>query len=174
MLRRTAIASFIVFAGAGSSFATDEDVPEKRSLSIIGEVERVHLADAGLSFAARIDTGATSTSIDARNIEEFERDGDPWVRFEVRTNDDDSAALERKVVDRVDIVSAGDTEDERLVVELELCLSDVLRTVEVNLADRKGLNYRLLVGRDLLSDGGFLVNVAQKFSHEPTCDGIID
>lgn len=146
---------------------------ERRTLSVVGEVERVFLADGGLVFEARVDTGATSTSIDARNIEIFEKNGEDWVRFEVRTNGNDSLSLERRIVDRVDIVSAG-SEEERVVVELDLCMSDVMQTVEVNLANRENLTYRLLVGRDVLRDGGFLVNVAQRFSHEPSCSGMIE
>jgi hypothetical protein len=36
------------------------------------------------------------------------------------------------------------------VVDLELCLGDVKRTVEVNLVDRSNFNYPLLVGAKAL------------------------
>lgn len=166
------LASFAVLAVSLPLGAMAQEEAERRSLSVIGQVEDVRFADGGLTLEARIDTGATSTSVDARDIETFERDGDEWVRFEVVTDDADSLVMERRVADTIDIVGAGGSREERYVVEIDLCLADVLRTVEVNLADREGLTYRLLIGRDLLLDGGFLVNVAQDHSHEPRCDGV--
>ena len=46
-------------------------------------MEHVYISPPGILLTARIDTGATTSSIDARNIEPFERDGKRWVRFEV-------------------------------------------------------------------------------------------
>ncbi|HBF94299.1 MAG TPA: ATP-dependent zinc protease, partial [Marinobacter adhaerens] len=42
---------------------------------IVGEVENFYLAGPGLIYKARIDSGAETSSIDARNITRFERDG---------------------------------------------------------------------------------------------------
>ncbi|NBB82270.1 MAG: ATP-dependent zinc protease [Alphaproteobacteria bacterium] len=169
-VRVAAALSIALPLAAGPAAATET---EPRSLSVIGSVERVALAEGGVTLEAKVDTGADSTSIDARGIERFDRDGGDWVRFEVRTNDGQSVTFERAVIDTVTIVGAGDEEQERLVVELGLCVADVYRDVEVNLADRSGLKYRLLLGRRLLEDGGFLVNVAQSFSHAPRCDAVV-
>ena len=48
---------------------------------IIGEVELVQVVPVGVTKKARIDTGATTTSIDAQDIVLFERDGKKWVKF---------------------------------------------------------------------------------------------
>lgn len=149
------------------------DTEDTRSLSVIGQAEHVLLADGGLRLRARVDTGATSSSIDARDIETFERNGDQWVRFEVRNDEGDSVVMEREIADTVIIIGAGEDKEKRSVVELDVCVADVLERVEINLANREGLEYRMLVGRDLLRSGGFLVNVAQKYSHEPQCEGVI-
>jgi hypothetical protein len=152
--------------GQKSSAASDDT---SRVLSIIGRNERVAIVDGGVVMQAKVDTGADSTSIDARQIEEFERDGEKWVRFETRTNADKVVTFEREVIDTVTIIGAGDEKQERLVVNIALCVGDVQRDVEVNLANRTGLEYRLLLGRGFLENGGFLVNVAQEFSHDPRC-----
>jgi len=47
---------------------------------IIGEVENVRLVPPNIILKARIDTGAKTTSIDARNITPFERDGKQYPR----------------------------------------------------------------------------------------------
>ena len=154
--------------------SAESDGTDDRVLSVIGRAERVALTDGGIIMEAKVDTGADSTSIDARKIERFQRDGEDWVRFEIRTNDGQVASLERRVVDTVTIVGAGEDREERLVVQIALCLADVQQNVEVNLADRSGLDYRLLLGREFLARGGFLVNVTQAFSHEPLCESVVE
>jgi hypothetical protein len=56
------------------------------------------------------------------------------------------------------------------VVDLELCLGDVKRTVEVNLVDRSNFNYPLLVGAKALREFKAAVNPAEKFTAgKPSC-----
>jgi hypothetical protein len=161
--------------GAGAQ-ETAEDTAAARPaiVSIVGRAERVALVDGGVLLEAKVDTGADSTSIDAGNIETFEREGEDWVRFETRTNADEVVTFERRIVDTVTILGAGDDRDERLVVEITLCVDDVHGDVEVNLADREGLEYRMLLGRDFLAANGLLVNVAERFIHEPRCDATVE
>lgn len=54
---------------------------------IIGKIERVRLVPPNVVLKARIDTGAKTTSIDAREITPFERDGKQWVRFVIMDGD---------------------------------------------------------------------------------------
>ena len=53
-----------------------EIVVEKAHLPIIGEVEPIYFLPMKSPFLARIDTGATTSSLDCRDVEYFERDGD--------------------------------------------------------------------------------------------------
>ena len=53
-------------------------------LGIIGATEPVYLKNMSSVFLARIDTGAETSSIDASDIKEFERDGESWVSFKVK------------------------------------------------------------------------------------------
>ena len=50
-----------------------------RPANVIGAVERVYLPPMKSPFLSRIDTGATSSSLDAESIKIFERDGKSWV-----------------------------------------------------------------------------------------------
>ncbi|MBJ3762522.1 ATP-dependent zinc protease [Maribius pontilimi] len=145
---------------------------DENRIRIIGSYARVGLStdDHDFQLLGKVDTGADSTSIDAREIEEFERDDQEWVRFQVPLGEDDERMeLELPVVDTVTIVGAGDEDSERLVVEMDLCVGDVRLPTEVNLVSRDGLDYRLLVGREYLVRGGFLVNPAQSDDVRPLC-----
>ncbi len=132
------------------------------------------LADGGFALDAKVDTGADSTSIDARNIEEFERDDERWVRFELLSNDERNVTVERKVIDTVTIVQASGSREERFVVELDLCVGNLLMTTEVNLANREGLDFRMLLGREFLVRGHYLVNPAEEYARNPACNDIVE
>ena len=54
---------------------------------ILGGEEYVYVKEANATIAARIDTGASQSSISASNVTEFERNGKKWLRFDVIHND---------------------------------------------------------------------------------------
>ncbi|MEM7330298.1 MAG: RimK/LysX family protein [Pseudomonadota bacterium] len=57
----------------------------------------------------------------------------------------------------------------RPVVMMDLCVAGVRVTGEVNLADRSGFNYPLLIGRNMLSDAGISIDSRQIFSSRRAC-----
>lgn len=50
---------------------------------VFGSKECIGLPEQGLVLRARVDSGANTASLGAIDIREFERDGDPWVRFRI-------------------------------------------------------------------------------------------
>lgn len=121
---------------------------------IVGGVESVYLSPPGVVLPARIDTGATSASLDARDIHPFERDGENWVRFHlVHPETGQPIPLELKVSRYVRVLQANQSEGERRpVVELLLTLGDVTQTAEFTLSERSHLEYPVLIGRNVLRD----------------------
>ena len=130
-------------------------------------------------FKAKMDTGALTASLSAQDIETFTRDGDDWVRFRLGTKDASNKVYEHKVSRISKIKSRSDEDDDkdestevakRPVVDLELCLGNVKRTVEVNLTDRSNFNYPLLIGAKALREFGAAVNPARRFTADkPDC-----
>lgn len=131
---------------------------------LIGEAERVHLSPLDLVFNARIDTGATTSSLNARNIQHFERDGRRWVRFDTQHPESgEELAFERPVVRRVRISqSISDEYERRPVVELHFTLGSISHTAEFTLSDRGHLDFPLLIGRNVLRDQ-MVVDVSKQY-----------
>ena len=131
---------------------------------LVGEIEKVRLTPPGRVFHARIDTGATTSSLDARDIELFERDGGAWVRFKVAEHEDELLhELEKPVERHVRVLqSSSEKADRRPVVKLQFQLGPVEMIDEFTLVDRKHLDYQVLIGRNILKDL-MVVDVAQQF-----------
>jgi len=121
---------------------------------VVGSVEKVFLSPPGTILSARVDTGATSSSLDARNIVRFERNGERWVRFTISNPEgDNEIILERKVVRNVRILQASAEESERRpVVELGVTVGKTTQTAQFTLSDRRHLEYPVLIGRNILMD----------------------
>lgn len=121
---------------------------------IIGGVEKVLIAPPGLLLTARIDTGAESASLDARNMQEFERDGVRWVRFSIMDRETgEMTEVERRIVRHVRILqSSFDEHERRPVVEFRLTLGEYSQTAEFTLSDRSHLTFPVLIGRNVLQD----------------------
>ena len=149
-------------------------VAEPRALpagpSTFGWVEWVRVEPGSTRVKAKLDTGATTSSIDARHQEVFERDGKRWVRFTIEDRDGREVPLERRIERFVKIRRPDDEFDRRPVVTLDLCLGGSRRSVEVSLADRKGFVYPVLLGRNFLKHVA-VVDSAQTFTAEPACAG---
>jgi len=127
---------------------------------VVGEVEWA-LMDYGGYFKAqkaRMDTGATTSSISASEISDFERNGERWVRFKLEDGTELSKPLER--VARISQASAQS--DRRRIIRLGIKMGDITQTAEFSLKDRSHLKYEVLIGRNLLRDL-LVVDVANRY-----------
>ncbi|MDA1073790.1 MAG: RimK/LysX family protein [Proteobacteria bacterium] len=129
---------------------------------VLGAVERVWLEPPGELITARIDTGASSSSIHAEEVQQFERDGDAWVRFDL-TTDNGKTTLERKIIRHVRVLQQADSDGSRRpVVAFRISLGDIRDTFEFTLADRGHLENSMILGRNFLVDVA-LVDVSKEF-----------
>lgn len=125
---------------------------------IIGRVEYIHVVSADITQKAKIDTGAKTTSIDAKDILRFERDGKEWVKFKFANK-----IIEKPLVKDIFIKRHGTKSQERPVIQLRLKLGDISRNVNVTLANRSKYIYPILIGRNFIKDA-FLVDVSQTYT----------
>jgi len=122
---------------------------------VIGWIEKVHLVDHNVVLHAKIDTGSDGVSLHCQ-CKYFQRDGKTWVRFEL-DKEDRRILVEAKVKRFVNIRKHEGKIQKRPIIEMLLCLGEQQAKVDVNLVDRQGFNYAMLVGRSFLA-GRFLVD----------------
>ncbi|WP_325894430.1 ATP-dependent zinc protease family protein [Grimontia sp. NTOU-MAR1] len=141
----------LTFANAANSSESYEYLQDGKL--VMGEKEWVRVDDINVVAKARVDTGATTSSISAIDIKKFNRDGQEWVSFRLAHDGKQSELMEFPVVRTVHIIqSSAEGYDRRYVVEMPITIGDVTETTEFTLRDRHHLNFPVLLGRTYLKD----------------------
>jgi len=135
---------------------------------VIGWQERVDLPLLGLTrLKAKIDTGARTSALHATEIEEFERDGGPWVRFHSRFDDDtQDRAVEAPVHDRRDITNTGGVPEPRLIIRTRFRIARRAWKIDLSLTERSEMTFRMIVGRTALRGHSIVVDPGKR--HQTT------
>ena len=139
----------------------------------IGWVEKGKIMPWDVVTKLKMDTGALTSSMHAENIEDFEKDGEDWVRFNVEIEDESTGeqvekTFERKVLRRVALRGAGGV-DHRVSVLMDICLGDTIYQEQFTLKDRDDFNYPVLMGRRAIEHFG-AIDVSKTFTTDPVCD----
>ncbi len=155
----------LVLAG----MAQAETQQDKR---VYGWVERSTLEPWGVEVKAKLDSGALTSSLDARDIETFDKDDEEWVRFRLELTDEASGEefeeqVELPLYRDVRVRGAGGR-DERPVVLMKICMGDTIYEEQFSLRDREEMLYPLLLGRRTIGHLG-LLDVTRTFLIEPEC-----
>jgi hypothetical protein len=135
---------------------------EDKSKTVIGAVEEVVLFPWGVKLPARIDTGTDLSSLDVRDLTIKKK----VAQFKLPEKYGNT--LISLPVIRYSNVRSADSRERRPVVEIELCLGSRRMRVQANLTDRSHLEYRLIVGRNVLRQG-FIVDCCQERILSPKC-----
>jgi len=121
---------------------------------IVGSEEWCSFPEAGLpAIKARVDSGAATSALHAINITPFERDGRPWVNFEVHPLQGDRTVVvrhEAPVLGKRDVRNSGGSVETRYVIKERLVLGEQSWEVELTLTNRDAMGYRMLLGRQAM------------------------
>ncbi len=156
MILKAALLSLIILIGPGIAQAAPKEKVR------LGAVENVVLLPWGVAMPARIDTGAATSSLDARNI-----------------------ALKGKTVEfnlppqyggrkislpllKLKTVRSAEAKDQRPVVMVELCIGSRRVRTRMNLNDRSNVKYPILIGRNTLMHD-FVVECGTSYCTQPSC-----
>jgi hypothetical protein len=127
----------------------------------IGWREYLALPDLGIeSIKAKVDTGALTSAIHATEIQFSTVDGKSWVDFTVPTSQFSDALTVRcraPLVGYRKVRNSGGVQDERAVIETKVSIGDQVRTIELTLASRTNMRFRMLLGRSGIPDGYHVV-----------------
>lgn len=135
-------------------------------LCVAGLSEWIALPDLGMvGLRAKIDTGASTSTLHASEIQPFERHGARWVRFTAHfgTLVQRRHRCEARVVSVKTIKSSNGQAQTRYVIRTTLALGDRAWPVDFTLACRKTMRYRVLLGAKALIDGQLVVNPALSY-----------
>jgi hypothetical protein len=128
----------------------------------VGEVEEVILLPWRVRLPARIDTGAATSSLDARDL----KVKDNVAEFKLPKKY--GGMLLRLPVTDWQHVRGADFKERRPVVEITLCMGPRLIHAQVTLNDRSMVRYPLIIGRNVLKDN-FVVDCTASNCFPPSC-----
>ena len=140
-----------------------------RELVILGWVENVVVVETGFRLKAKLDSGAETSSLDARIIKKFRKGGKHWVRFALTNpKSGEEHVFVRERVRTIGVVQHDGVSQVRPTVKMEFCLAERLLDVEVSLVDRSEFTYRLLLGRSALESFA-LIDPGSTYLSRPQC-----
>jgi hypothetical protein len=137
---------------------------------VIGWREWVALPDLPVDrIKAKIDTGARSSAIHAFNVRRFQRDGVHWVRFAVHPQQRSArgeVVVEAPVLEYRTVRSSGGHETIRPVIITKVAWNGLAWNVELTLAARDAMGFRMLLGRQAIR-GRMVVDPGKSYLGEP-------
>lgn len=132
--------------------------------ALVGTHEHVALPDWGIAkLRAKVDTGAKNSALHVEDIELLDA-GD--VRFAVRLDRKDRTQrvfCTATVARRGRVRSSTGVLESRIFVRTTVRIGVFEEEVEVSLVDRGKMLYRMLIGRETLRAGDFLVDVHRRY-----------
>lgn len=123
---------------------------------LLGRSEWCGLPDLDIpAIKAKIDTGAKTSAIHAFNIRTHTDNGQAWVDFELhplQANNDVIIQCQAAIIDERSIMSSNGHKEHRYVIKTPITIGQQQWEIEVTLSNRDPLKYRMLLGRESLSN----------------------
>lgn len=119
--------------------------------TMLGWREWAALPDINIkAIKVKVDTGAKTSALHASHLEEFEKNGEAWVRFTIRPDRkmvDHITHGEAKIVDRRNVRDSGGHVEERIVIKTNIHMAEESWAIEITLTNREDMQFRMLLGR---------------------------
>ncbi len=139
----------------------------KKSRKIIGWKEWFGLDCISLpAIKGKIDTGAKTSSLHAFNIESFYIEDVEYVKFDIhplQKNKNLVRTCVARVIDQRMVSDSGGKKEKRFVIKSDLRIGENKIRVELTLANRDTMAFRMLLGREAIKQARMLVDISKSF-----------
>lgn len=134
---------------------------------VLGWREWVGLPALGIvAVRAKVDSGARSSALHVDSHWRFVDGGVPWVGFRLSPYGSHGPSIEAAapMLDERDVTDSGGHRTRRVFVRTTLRLAGIEREIDINLSNRLGMLFPMLLGRTAMA-GAFTVDPARSFLH---------
>jgi hypothetical protein len=117
------------------------------------------------AIKAKIDTGARTSALHAYHIEPFRKGGALWLRFQLhpmQRSETTKVSCEARAVDLRAVRNSGGGVERRYIIKTLLRLGDERWPIELALANRDQMGFRMLLGRTAL-EGRALIEPGRSY-----------
>jgi hypothetical protein len=126
---------------------------------VLSETEDMLFTKNGIKVKGRVDTGAESSSLHAEDMMVFEENGQQYVHFYTMDDEGSRFEMKEKIQDVTSVTNTSGIAEKRYVIRTSIVLKGKEIMGNINLKDRSNMSFKFLIGRNLIKDQGFLVNV---------------
>jgi ribosomal protein S6--L-glutamate ligase len=137
-----------------------------QSKIILGSEEWCALPELGIpSIKARVDSGAKTSALHAKNIAPFVKEGQNWVKFDINPIQNNVKTIihcEAPLVDKRVVKSSSGFREQRYVIQTSLEIGNSTWIIEMTLTNRDSMGFRMLLGREAMS-GRVLVDPEKQY-----------
>lgn len=115
---------------------------------------------------AKVDTGAKTSALHAYDIKPFTKDGQRYVRFKIhplQKNKKLEVVCEAPLSDYRSVTSSNGEREKRYVIMTPVCIGTKTVAAELTLTARHKMTFRMLIGRDAIVKGKFVVDPVKSF-----------
>ena len=137
-----------------------------KNKSIIGKEEWCSLPGLGLPLVkARVDTGAKTSALHAFNIFVYDENGKQYVSFDVHPLQGNKRIVRNckaEVIDKRIVKNTSGRKEGRYVIKVPVSIGGHTWDIEVTLANRDSMGYRMLLGREAL-EKKFIIDPEHSF-----------
>ncbi len=134
---------------------------------LLGWREFAALPRLGIAaMRAKIDTGARSSALHVDAQWRFVEAGAPWIGFRLSPGVVGAGVVEATapVFDEREVTDSGGHRTRRVFIRTVLSLAGSEREIDMNLADRRGMRFPMLLGRTAVAHA-FTIDPSRSFLH---------